>query len=59
MMGVCLSLPFLMDSFNSAITTAVYDATGYMPLPWYIGSVICLLSLFTAMILHKKYLRSK
>jgi predicted MFS family arabinose efflux permease len=59
MMGICLSFPFLMDSINSAVTTAVYDATGYMALPWYIGSLVCFISLLAAVILNKKYLAPK
>jgi len=59
MMGLCLSLPFLMDSVNSAVTTAVFDATGYMALPWYIGAVVCLISLLAAVYLHKKFLKAK
>jgi hypothetical protein len=59
MMGICLSLPFLMDSFNSAVTTAVYNATGYMALPWYIGSAVCLISLLAALVLNRRYLEPK
>ena len=59
MMGVCLSLPFLMDSVNSAVTTAVFDTTGYMALPWYIGGAVSFLSLLAATVLHSKYLRAK
>ena len=46
-MGTALALPFLFDALNSLITTAVYDETKNLPLPWYIGcafwavSVLC------------------
>jgi hypothetical protein len=55
-MGVALSLPFLMDAINSGITTAVYDATGYMALTWYIGAGICFISLICGIILHRKFM---
>lgn len=51
-MGISLGLPFLMDAINSAVTTAVYDATGYMALTWYIGAAICVCSLIAAVFLH-------
>lgn len=57
MMGICLSLPFIMDSVNSVVTTTVYDSTGYMALPWYIGSFWGLFSLCMAFILHQKYFK--
>ena len=47
-MGICLSLPFIMDALNSLITTHVYDSTKYMALPWYIGAFIAFISLIAA-----------
>lgn len=43
--GLGLALPFTFDAFNSAISTAVYDATQNVPLIWYIGSGVCFVSL--------------
>lgn len=55
-MGVSLSLPFLMDAINSAVTTTIYDATGYMALTWYVGAVLCFFSLICGMMLHKQFM---
>lgn len=45
-----------MDAINSAVTTAVYDATGYMALTWYIGAVFCFASLICGIVLHRKFM---
>jgi|688.fasta_scaffold1178968_2 hypothetical protein len=43
--GLALALPFVFDAINSLITTVVYDLTNNLPLVWYIGCGVCLLSL--------------
>lgn len=55
-MGICLSLPFLMDAINSLTTTHVYDSTKYMALPWYIGAFIAFISLLAAIKIDKQYI---
>lgn len=42
--SIAMALPFAFDSINSVITTAVYDTTLNLPLTWYIGSAVCLVS---------------
>jgi len=45
-----------MDAINSAVTTTIYDATGYMALTWYVGAVLCFFSLICGMMLHKQFM---
>lgn len=56
-MGICLSLPFIMDALNSITTTYVYDTTKYMALTWYIGAFIAFISLLAALKIDQKYIR--
>jgi hypothetical protein len=44
-MGVCLCVPFVFDAINSYAATAIYDASGSVSLPWFIGSIMDFLSL--------------
>lgn len=55
-MGICLSLPFVMDSINSFVTTHVYDATENMALPWYIGTMLAFISLLLAVCVDRMYM---
>jgi hypothetical protein len=55
-MGICLSLPFIMDALNSLTTTYIYDSTKNMALPWYIGAFIAFISLLAAFKIDKKYI---
>ena len=56
---MCLSIPFIFDSFNSLVTTQIYDATQSMSNPWYASVGVCLLSMFAGMWVYKLYIRPK
>lgn len=56
-MSLCLSIPFLMDSVNSFLTTRIYDATGDMATPWEISVGICLISFLSGLIVYRIYIR--
>lgn len=58
-LSVALSLPFIFDSLNSVVTTRVYDSTNSMVLPWYIGIVVCIFSIISAIFLYKIYIVDK
>lgn len=51
--GLALALPFAFDALNSVTTTAVYDATNNLPLTWYIGCGVCVVSLLCGIWLNK------
>lgn len=57
--SVALSLPFLFDAINSVVTTRVYDATGKMVYPWYIGTAVALSCIVSGWILYKNYIAKK
>lgn len=54
--GLALALPFLFDALNSVTTTAVYNSTNNLPLCWWIGVVVCLLSLGSGIWLNSSIL---
>jgi len=56
-MSVALSLPFLFDAVNSLVTTRVYDVTGSISIPYYIGTGVCMFALFCGLVLIKSYVR--
>lgn len=51
--GLALALPFAFDALNSVTTTAVYDATNNLPLTWYIGCGVCVVSLLCGVWMNK------
>jgi hypothetical protein len=56
---LALSFPFLFDAINSLVTTAVYDSTLNMGLPWYIGAGVCLMSFIAGIVFLKIFVYSK
>lgn len=58
-MGAALALPFFFDAVNSVVTTAVYDSTHNLPLPWYIGGGVCGLSLVCGVIMNSKIIKEE
>lgn len=57
--SVALSLPFLFDAINSVVTTRVYDVTGKMVYPWYIGTAVAFSCIVSGWILYKNYIVKK
>jgi MFS family permease len=58
-LSVALSLPFILDSVNSIVTTRVYDSTNSMSIPWYIGIAVSLTSVIAAFFLNGMYIKPK
>lgn len=58
-LSMCLSLPFIFDSFNSLATTQIYDHTHNMSDPWYASVGVGLLSIMAGVLIYKVYIRPR
>jgi hypothetical protein len=58
-LSMCLSIPFIFDSFNSLATTQIYNSTHDMTDPWIASVGVCLLSIFSGILIYKLYIRPK
>lgn len=51
LMGFGLSLPYIVDAINVTISPKIYDSTGSISLPWYIGSMFDFLAVIAAILI--------